>query len=88
MITTEAMAVDSTMLADKDFKHHFSPNGTLSPARCIVNGVTIHASPAVFPEISPFAASDFPQSARLHERKPSPPIGSGQNPCGFANQAA
>jgi hypothetical protein len=29
-----------------------------------------------------------PKSARLHERKPSLPIGSSQNQSGFANQAA
>jgi hypothetical protein len=66
-----------------NFKHHFSPNGTQSPARRIVNGVTIHASPAVFPRILPFAAADFPQSALWYERTPSLPIGSRQNPSAF-----
>ena len=48
----------------------------------------ILSRPAVLRRISPFAASDFPNSARRHERKPSRPIGSSQNQSGFANQAA
>jgi hypothetical protein len=74
--------------ADGNFKHHFSPNGTLSPARRIVNGVTIHANPAVFLRILPFAAADFPQSALWHERTPSLLIGSRQNPSALEYQAA
>ncbi|HEY5574129.1 MAG TPA: hypothetical protein VIK64_13990, partial [Anaerolineales bacterium] len=50
--------------------------GTLSPARRIVNAVTLHASPAVFCRILPFAAADFSQAALWHERTPSRLIGS------------
>ena len=53
-----------------------------------VNRVTIHASPAVFPKMLPFAESNFPRSAPWHARTPSLPVGSGYNQTGFANQAA
>ena len=32
-------------IADQNFKHHLSPNGTLLPARRNVNRVAIHAKP-------------------------------------------
>jgi hypothetical protein len=66
----------------------FHPRTLYPSARDIVNRVTIHASPAVFCRISPFAASDFPQSARWRERKPSPPIGPRQDQSEFETQAA
>ena len=75
-------------MTDRHFKRPFSPTGTLSPARRIVNRLTIYSSPAVSPGILPFAASDFPQSARRHEHKLSSPIDSGQNQSAFKYQAA
>ncbi len=74
--------------ADRHFKGPFSPNGTLSPAEWPVYRVTIRSRLAVFPRIGRCEASDFHQSARWHERKPSQPIGSGQNQSAFEYQAA
>ncbi len=59
--------------ADRNFKHHFAPSGTLLPARRIVSRVTIHPSPAVFPGMCP---SQRPISLDLHpgtRAEPSPP---------------
>ena len=44
----------------------FSPTGTLSPARRIVNRVTSYSSPAVSPGILPFAASNLAQCNAQH----------------------
>jgi len=46
---------------DSRFKRYFSLTGTLSPVERTVNRVTIHASPAIFPKMLPFAMADFPQ---------------------------
>src|SRR6185503_4626279 len=66
----------------------FHPSALYRYARRSVNLVKHLSRPAVFPGLLRFAASDFPQSARLHERQPSRPIGSSQNQSGFSNQAA
>ena len=66
----------------------FHPTALYPPARRSVNRVTIHSSPAVFCRILTCAASDFSQFARWHERTPSLPTGSRQDPSAFEYQAA
>jgi hypothetical protein len=65
------------LLTDSHFKRHFSPIGNLSLAWRTVNLVKIRSSPAVFPGIGASRRPLSSKSARLHEHKPSLPVGSG-----------
>jgi hypothetical protein len=66
----------------------FHPTALYRPPGATVNHMTLYSSPAVVPEVLPFAASNGSRSARRHERMPSPPIGSGQDRSAFEYQAA